>query len=93
VTTGGRNEELRATLAHLHEQLQGAEALDPDVRADLHAAMGEIEDALEAESGRNLHEPSLRDRLSDLTRHFEESHPNLAAAVGRVVDTLANLGI
>jgi len=93
VTSEGRNENLRATLAHLHEQLHGAEALDPDVRADLRAAVAEIEDALEAASGRSLDEPSLRDRLSELTLQFEESHPNLAAAVGRVVDTLANLGI
>ena len=61
------------------------------MQARLRAALREIEDALEASSG--LHEPSLRDRLTELTRHFEGSHPNLAAAVGRVVDTLANLGI
>jgi len=85
------NRELRSTLDHLHEQLRGADALDPEVQARLRDALREIEDALAASDG--LQEPSLRDRLTELTRQFEESHPNLAAAVGRVVDTLANLGI
>jgi hypothetical protein len=31
--------------------------------------------------------------LREATRNFEESHPTLAAAVGRVVDALSNLGI
>jgi hypothetical protein len=85
--------ELRSTLDQLREQLHDAEALDPELKARLRAALGEIEGALAASGRHGLHEPSLRDRLTELTRQFEESHPNLAAAVGRVVDTLANLGI
>jgi hypothetical protein len=82
--------ELRSTLDQLRAQLHAADALDPELRARLRDAIGEIEAALAASGP---HEPSLRDRLNELTRQFEESHPQLAAAVGRVVDTLANMGI
>jgi F0F1-type ATP synthase membrane subunit b/b' len=88
-----RDQELSATLEHLHEQLRDAQNLDPDVQARLRDALREIEDTLEEAGERGEEEPSLGERLTELARQFEESHPNLAAAVGRVVDTLANLGI
>jgi len=41
-----------------------------------------------------VHTPeSLSKRLEAMTREWETSHPTLAAAVGRVMDTLSNMGI
>jgi hypothetical protein len=36
---------------------------------------------------------SLLERLNEATQHFKESHPTLTAMVGRVADSLSNLGI
>jgi hypothetical protein len=46
-------------------------------------------------SGEELGRPhsSLIERLRQARQHFEESHPTLTAAMGRVADTLSNLGI
>jgi len=90
---GERDDALRATLARLHEQLGDAESLDPEVCEVLRATLHEIEQTLEGSAERAEGEASLAERLGELTQHFEETHPTLAAAVGRVVDTLANLGI
>ncbi len=82
--------ELRATLARLHQQLEDHD-LDEEERDLLRGALREIEEHLDAEEGADA--PSLSERLSEMTQQFEGSHPQLAAAVGRVVDALANLGI
>jgi hypothetical protein len=90
---GKQHDALRATLARLHEQLGDAESLDPEARELLRATLHEIEQALEGPGERAEGEASLAERLGELAQRFEGTHPTLAAAVGRVVDTLANLGI
>jgi len=36
---------------------------------------------------------SFTGRLSESARHFEATHPDIASALGRVIDALAALGI
>lgn len=81
---------LRTTIDHLHEQLAGAEALDSEMRGALEAALADIRTRLEEDAE---DESSLGERLAELTRQFEESHPSLAEAIGRVVDALSRMGI
>ncbi len=38
-------------------------------------------------------EEGLVDELRDSVRHFEASHPELAAAVGRVADAFGSIGL
>jgi len=94
--------ELRDTLAHLHEQLESEKPIAEETRTLLQAAMLEINEALERASAEtpstpsaagNDEEPSLLDRLSQMAEEFEESHPSISAAVGRVATALSNLGI
>jgi hypothetical protein len=96
-------EELRKTLAHLHKQLESEAPIAVETRALLQEAMLEITDALErasadsasttASTASSDEEPSLLDRLSQMAEEFEESHPAISAAVGRVATALSNLGI
>ncbi len=95
-------EELRKTLAHLHEQLESEAPIAEETQTLLQAAMLEINEALERASAENPstassadsdEEPSLLDRLSQMAEEFEESHPAMSAAVGRVATALSNLGI
>jgi hypothetical protein len=87
-----RSEELSATLASLHEALESAEALDEAHRDELRSAMDEIRAALDSDQEAELQQPIL-ERLSGLTAHFEEEHPALTEAIGRVVHALGQLGI
>jgi hypothetical protein len=91
-----RAERLRRTLEDLHDEIAGAAPLAPQERELLRGALDEIQQALaEPSASRSLaaSRGSLGERLADLARRVEGEHPNVAAAVGRVVDALANLGI
>ena len=87
-----RSEDLSTTLASLHEALDSAEALDEAHRDELRNAMEEIRAVLDSEERPELHS-SLLERLSELTAQFEEEHPALTEAIGRVVHALGQLGI
>ena len=89
--------ELRGRLEDLHAELERARRVDPESRRLLAEVARDIDALLErsdasAEAGGDEH-ASLADRLGELVRDFEEEHPALAAAVGRVATALANLGI
>jgi hypothetical protein len=84
---------LQDTLHRLHEQLEAADSLDEDLRAELREAMHEIRVALEDEGDEGLPLEGLARRLRELTLRFEGSHPRLAEVVGMLVDALARLGI
>lgn len=83
--------QLRRTLEELHRQLREAPGLEPEDLAELHAALEEIQEALER-SGSPPH-PSLRERVVAAVERFEGSHPRLVAAVNQVADQLSELGI
>jgi septal ring factor EnvC (AmiA/AmiB activator) len=89
--------ELRERLEDLHAELERAPRVDPESRRllaevarDIDALLGRSPAPADAGGGEHA---TLTDRLSELVREFEEEHPALAAAVGRVATALANLGI
>lgn len=93
-------QELRATLTELHRQLEAAENLDPEsetllrqVMADIEQALSQRASAVEAAPAKASTRRSLARRLADATRGFEATHPTLSAAIGGVVDALAQIGI
>jgi predicted nucleic acid-binding Zn-ribbon protein len=80
--------ELARRLAELKAELARTESVDPKSRELLEQVQQEIENVLDApEAG------SLRARLEAAIQHFETSHPDLTAIMGRVMDQLSNLGI
>lgn len=80
-------EHLRRMLESLHAELQTAESVDERSRELLREVDADIQALLErADAG---HGESLTLRL----REFEERHPALTEAVGRVLDALAKMGI
>ncbi|QDU61456.1 hypothetical protein Pan216_23160 [Planctomycetes bacterium Pan216] len=87
-------EELKATLAQLHQQLQDVPADAPDVKAMLEGAIVDIHSTLDAE--KSADEPqhdTLIEPLTDAASRFEESHPTLAGAMTRLVELLRHMGI
>jgi hypothetical protein len=87
-----RSENLSRTLASLHEALESADALDASHRDELRNTMDEIRAVLDSDETSEVHH-SLLERLSGLTVHFEEEHPALTEAIGRVMHALGQLGI
>lgn len=89
---------LREELTRLHDELEQASSVDRASRELLEDLMTDIRrllDAPPAASGGEDDEDDdgLADRLGDAVRHFEDEHPNLAVAVGRIATALSNLGI
>ena len=86
-------EQLGNRIQELLDELEKVEPADPAARDRLAQVLHDIRTMVaesELESGE--HE-SLRERFDEAARQFEESHPTLTAVVGRVADSLANLGI
>jgi hypothetical protein len=93
-------QELRDTLAHLHEQLENHAPLEAESKALLLSTIQEINEALEragsgsgTRSDADEEEPTLLDRLGEMTEDFEENYPAISSAIGRVATALSNLGI
>lgn len=85
-------QHLREQLAALHVALSDAEAVGPEARELLRAVMDDIQRLLEVEE-RDEEPEGLMDRLREAAEDFEQSHPTLAEATGRVIDALARMGI
>jgi hypothetical protein len=80
-------EHLRRMLENLHAELQSAETVDESSRELLREVDADIQSLLERSDAEK--EESLTLRL----REFEERHPALTEAVGRVLDAIAKMGI
>jgi hypothetical protein len=91
-------EKLRVTLAELEAELQQADDLDPESRAQLEHAARDIAAALKRSDPTlkdlKLERPhSLREQLTDTVEGFRAQYPTLAGVVQRLTDGLAQLGI
>jgi len=91
-------EQLKQTLAELKTQLAVDEDLDEETEALLQQLADNINEVLIREQAREAGEQppekqSTLDQLLDLTERFEESHPDLASAIGRVASALSRIGI
>ena len=86
-------DELRKTLARLHEELRGGQRLDAEARELLETLARDIERLLHPGPREPEALEALAQRLGEAIERFEESHPALTAAVNRVADALARMGI
>jgi hypothetical protein len=86
-----KQRELQETLARLHDELRTGQPLDDEARSMLERLAGDIEQALHPGSPDAFE--ALGQQLREAIERFEESHPALTAAVNRVADALARMGI
>jgi hypothetical protein len=84
--------DLSAVLERMRDALQRTDTVDAKSRELLRDVMIDIRALLER-SGDEPPADSLANRLREAVSEFEESHPQLTEAVGRVVDALAKMGI
>jgi hypothetical protein len=88
---GDADRQLHEALNEVHELLEDTADLQEEDRAELRSAIREIRVALDA--GAESDAGSIRERLKAAVERFEESHPRLTEMVGRIADSLAELGI
>jgi len=83
--------QLRQRIQDLLRELEQIETAESDARDHLVRVLDEIREAVEGED--DSAPETLIERLNEATHQFEESHPTLTSMVGRVAESLANLGI
>jgi hypothetical protein len=89
-------EQLKQTLQSLHEELSTGAPVDPELRAQLQQLASEIERVLartQSAQPPSGGDGTLLDRVAGIAAPFEETHPRLAAILGRIADGLSQLGI
>lgn len=89
------HEELKATLQQLHEQIQSGKPIDPQLAELLQQLSLDINQitGTSATVSDQTQQQSLLDRMLSLTEEFEETHPQLAEAIGRVATAFSRIGI
>lgn len=85
--------KLREALDRLQSQIDEVRQRDPSLAANLEATIVEAKTALDLPPLRSEEHGSLIKRLGETVQSYEKSHPKLAAAVGGIVDALAEIGI
>ena len=84
--------ELQQTLRNLHEELRGAQRLEPEDRAMLETLLGDIQHVLESSAA--LPAPAAHgDALEGAAVRLEAGHPGVAGAIRAVLDALGKAGI
>ena len=77
-------------LEQLRAELERTDAVDEGSRELLRAVDADIHGVLERSGERP---ESMTERLRETVERFEDTHPALTEAVGRVLDALAKMGI
>jgi hypothetical protein len=87
-------EHLHELLEELHKELESTDSVDADNRPLLAELASEIRELLDRAAGEEPEdEESLPERLLDVGRDFEDSHPRLVSLIGRVADALSKIGV
>ncbi len=88
----GDDRDLQHVLQEFHEVLEGTEDLEASERAMLQSTLQEIRSALGQDAG-HADSAGLVGRLRKAVEGIEDRYPRLTEAIGRVADSLSELGI
>jgi hypothetical protein len=86
--------QLKDHLENLHSELLNTRTVDNDTKVLLKEIQDDVCTLLEHEGEYTTeHHATIKERLDESARHFDVSHPRLAATLRTVVHTLNNMGI
>ena len=85
-------QNLQDALRDLHGALETAQDLDEHDRGELASAIEQMRVALGEPDGGNESD-TLRGQLRAAVERFEDRHPELTKLIGRVADSLSEMGI
>ncbi len=87
-------EQLKSTIQGLHEHLESAENVDPELRDMLVTLDGDIHHLMTAESAPQAeHARGVMDRAESLAARFAADHPHAEALLREIVAALAKMGV
>ncbi len=86
-------DQLRESIQHLQEELSSGEPLSSEDRSRLETVLGEVSEILDAADVEASGEGKSFSDLPTLVERFESTHPKLAVVLGRIADSLSQLGI
>jgi len=85
--------QLRESIQHLQDELTSGEPLSSEDRVELETVLGEVTEILDSEESEASSEGRSFSELPTLVERFESTHPKLAVVLGRIADSLSQLGI
>lgn len=86
--------ELRTKLKELHQSLQDVDTLDEEARQLLTTVAEDLHRlAIQPQTLTAEHISPVSTQLNELALQFESRHPHLTVLLGRITESLANLGI
>jgi len=88
-----QRQELVRQLAQLQEQLARTQRVDPESLELLRRLTAEVEQMPDEVGTPVADDEPVTSRLRSLLLKFEAEHPQLSAALGKVADALAAIGI
>jgi hypothetical protein len=86
-------DQLRVSIQHLQEELSSGEPLSGEDRSELETVLGKVSSMLETEVGEESDQEWTFGDLPTMVERFEATHPKLAVVLGRIADSLSQLGI
>ena len=90
-----KTKDLHKTLQQLHEELAKAEQVDPESERLLRELLADISALLATSRGAAAEgeHAGFVDRLAEASQRFEDDHPGLVNAIGRLADALSRSGV
>ena len=85
-------DDLKELLAKVHTELADIDTLDDEAKSLLATVMNDLHGVLGGSTPVDESHGFI-DRFRDATQDFEEDHPQLTDAIGRVVEALSRIGI
>ena len=86
-------DQLRESIRHLREEISSGEPLSSEDRSELETVLGEVSGMLDSEGEDGSEQEWSLPDLPTLVERFETTHPKLAVVLGRIADSLSQLGI
>lgn len=85
-------ENLKKSLAQLHEELKKAKSIDSQSEKILLDLMDDIHSLIGRSESKEAEKHNLLARLKESAQKFEISHPELAKSIEIVINSLSNIG-
>jgi hypothetical protein len=85
--------QLQESIDHIREELASGAPLSTDDRQLLGNVLDEVSGVIESEEEEHSLAEEFFEDLREMGERFEVSHPKLALVIGRIADSLSQLGI
>jgi hypothetical protein len=88
-------DELHQTLQQLHDELARSKRVDPESERLLRELLADISNILGTRDTAKaaIESNSVVERLTEASKEFEDQHPGLVTAIGRLADALSRIGV